>query len=112
MIYEVGSMLKIIFVTVLSLFICSAAELRAQAQESHEVVIEVRIKGDGRAIKRAEIRVGTEPFYTGPDGKVKISLPEGDGKILVNRHGYEKQFVEYADLRALSEFAVYLEPGT
>lgn len=53
----------------------------------------IREKGTGRAIKRAEVRVGTNSSYSDPEGRVDISLSEDITKILINKKAFEQQII-------------------
>ncbi len=81
--------------------------------KAHEIELSVRSKGTGRYLKRAEVKVGKEVYYTKPDGKVIIKIPpQGKGQVLVQRFAYEKEFVSYEKLRAFSAADVFLSPAT
>src|SRR5690606_35992571 len=60
----------------------------------------VMAKGNGRLIKRAEVRVGEAVFYTDLSAKVSLEIPQGQGSILTTRHGFETLFVSFEELRS------------
>ncbi len=62
---------------------------KTQAQQQDQLQIKVRVKGTGKAIKRAEIKVSgsSEPVYSDPAGiaRFKATLP---ADVEVSRNGY------------------------
>ena len=81
------------------------------AQDAAEMSLIVLAKGTGRALERAEVKVATDAFYTDAKGQVRITVPAGDGKILIEFHGYTKLFVDFETLRKGPEYKAYLMPG-
>lgn len=82
------------------------------AADTVSVSLTVRAKGNGKLVKRAEVKIATDVFYTDKDGKVTLAIPAaGDGKVLVSRFGFEKVFLEFSDLRATPALDVFLYPG-
>jgi hypothetical protein len=69
------------------------------------------VKGSGRILKRAEVRIGLETLSTGPDGTLELTVPEREGSIQVLRQGYEAVFIDFKDLRGKANYNVYLPPG-
>ena len=62
------------------------------------ITVTVKSKGFGRTLSRAEVRIGTQSFMTDPKGQVQIPKQNGNPKIMVQRAGFEKLFVDYKDL--------------
>ncbi len=85
-----------------------AAAVEAQAGT---LEILVAAKGSGRALRRAEVKLGTEVLTTDPTGRVRLSLPDREGDLQVSRQGYESTFVSFSSLRGKSKQTIYLEPG-
>lgn len=53
----------------------------------------IREKGNGRPIKRAEVRIGTNSSYTDPQGRVDITLSDDVTKILINKKAFEQRII-------------------
>jgi len=84
-----------------------------QKNQFHEIELSIRSKGTGRYLKRAEIKIDKEIYYTNPVGKVVVNIPLGKkGQILVQRFAYDKEFVDYANLREFSRADIFLMPAT
>jgi hypothetical protein len=81
------------------------------AAPSAKVLLKVMVKGSGRILKRAEVRIGQEVLATGPDGTLELIIPDREGSIQVLRQGYEAVFIDFKDLRGRADYNVYLPPG-
>ncbi len=75
------------------------------------VEIIVRVKGDGKVIKRAEVKIGDEGFYTDAEGKVKLMIPPGEGKVAILRQRYKTLILDFATLREKPTFNAFMFPG-
>ena len=82
-------------------------------EDSQTLKITVRAKGTGKAIKRAEVRIGERTFFTDPQAQVAISIPRiGDGKIMISKVGFERAFLDFSEIRDTAELEVFLFPAT
>lgn len=82
-------------------------------EDSQTLKIIVRAKGTGKAIKRAEVRIGEKTFFTDPQAQVAISIPRiGDGKIMISKVGFERAFLDFSEIRDAAELEVFLFPAT
>jgi hypothetical protein len=105
----------------LTLLCCYAASSQAVSQtevppppaaaNTAKVLLKVMVKGSGRILKRAEVRIGQETLSTGPDGTLELTVPDREGSIQVLRQGYEAVFIDFRDLRGQTKYNVYLPPG-
>jgi len=104
------SVLRYLHIFLISMF---ATLLPAQTPEpiGHEVEIQVRTKGKGSIVKRAEVQIGTSVQYTDSEGKARLTIPAGPGKLAVSRHGFEQRLIDFDELRQKPRFEVFLFPG-
>ena len=107
-------------VRILILSLCGifAAHVQAQsadapiaASKGQKLSLRVATKGNGRALKRVEVKIGLELLYTDPQGHVDIILPEREGVLEIGRSGYDTVLIDFKDLRNRSDYTVYLAPG-
>ncbi len=87
------------------------AEEAAGANAPQIIELQILAKGTGRALKRAEVKLGTEVFTADPEGRVRLSLPSPEALLEVQRAGYEAQFVQAKDLWGKDKASIYLLPG-
>ena len=99
---------KLIFAILISI---STAVYGESNQTDEKIEIIVLKKGAGTPIKRAEVRVGKQIFFTDPKGSVKIQITATSGKVLIQKQGYENLFIEPKDLKPSEPYKAYLLPG-
>ncbi len=63
-------------------------------------------------MKRAEIQIGNDVQYTGPDGRLVVEIPGDSAKISVSRIRFASQIIDWSFKRDGSKLVVYLAPGT
>ena len=82
------------------------------ASQSESFSIIIREKGNGRPIKRAEVRIGTTSSYTDPQGRVDVTLGDDETKILINKKAFEQRIitVKKGDKSPLELFLLPDEP--
>ena len=79
---------------------------------AHQVTLQVFAKGRGKPLGHVEVLVGTQSYFTAPDGSVELKLAALDGKkVLLRLSGYQQLFIPLADLLAAPLYKAYLLPG-
>lgn len=71
----------------------------------------VRAKGRGVPLSRVEVKAGSVKVFTDPQGKVRISIPTGDGKLEIYRGGYDRLEIPFQELQSTSSRDIFLVPA-
>ncbi len=79
---------------------------------NREVLLKVRAKGNGRPLKRAEIKFGDQISYTDNNGQFRVNIQTDQiPEIKIGRFGYETMTLKVIDLMKLDELEIFLLPA-
>ena len=79
--------------------------------EASRLKISIRQKGGGGPIRKVEVRIGTEKFYTDTDGLVIVTLPSVGADINFYKSGFETSALPWDEIKNVSELEIYLYPS-
>jgi len=79
--------------------------------EARRLKISIRQKGGGGPIRKVEVRIGTEKFYTDIDGLVLVTLPSVGADINFYKSGFETSALPWDEIKNVSELEIYLYPS-
>jgi TonB-dependent Receptor Plug Domain len=67
-------------------------------------------KGGGGPIRKVEVRLGNQKYFTGPDGSIEIELPESASDISFVKAGFQFSSLPWDEIKNVSELEIYLYP--
>jgi len=79
--------------------------------EPKRLKILIRQKGGGGPVRKVEVRLGAEKFFTDSDGMVLVTLPSTGGEITFYKSGFETAALLWDEIKNVSELEIYLYPS-
>ena len=74
-----------------------------------ELIVTVKGRGLGKVLRRAEVRLGDQIYYTDTKGRVTLPSTNPEALVLVDKSDYERAIVKMKDL--IGDPVIYLDPG-